>query len=155
MATHSSILAQSIPRTEEPGRLQSTGSQRVRHDELLSTAPHKLVYSDNPLCTRPCAVLVQGEDCLSLLRQSKKNPHPLPNQLPKTAMLDTRIRPSISTYLSLKTNDRIFANQTVSVNNSELECEGWFMNPCEFFEGKNVMLYIFISPTSHPEYGTH
>ena len=46
------------PWSEEPGRLQSTGSQRVRHDELLSTAPHKLVYSDNPLCTRPCAVLV-------------------------------------------------------------------------------------------------
>ena len=32
MATHSSILAWRIPRTEEPGGLQSTGSQRVRHD---------------------------------------------------------------------------------------------------------------------------
>ena len=32
LATHSSILAQRIPRTEEPGRLQSMGSQRVRHD---------------------------------------------------------------------------------------------------------------------------
>ena len=32
MATHSSILAWRIPRTEEPGRLQSLGSQRVRHD---------------------------------------------------------------------------------------------------------------------------
>ena len=31
-ATHSSILAWRIPWTEEPGRLQSTGSQRVRHD---------------------------------------------------------------------------------------------------------------------------
>ena len=29
MATHSSILAWRIPRTEEPGRLQSIGSQRV------------------------------------------------------------------------------------------------------------------------------
>ena len=29
MATHSSILAWKIPLTEEPGRLQSTGSQRV------------------------------------------------------------------------------------------------------------------------------
>ena len=29
---HSSILAWRIPRTEEPGGLQSTGSQRVRHD---------------------------------------------------------------------------------------------------------------------------
>ena len=32
MATHSSILAWKIPRTEEPGRLQSMGLQRVRHD---------------------------------------------------------------------------------------------------------------------------
>ena len=32
MATHSSILAWRIPWTEEPGGLQSRGSQRVRHD---------------------------------------------------------------------------------------------------------------------------
>ena len=31
-ATHSSILAWRIPWTEEAGGLQSTGSQRVRHD---------------------------------------------------------------------------------------------------------------------------
>ena len=31
-ATHSSILAWRIPWTEEPRRLQSMGSQRVRHD---------------------------------------------------------------------------------------------------------------------------
>ena len=32
MATHSSTLAWKIPWTEEPGRLQSMGSLRVRHD---------------------------------------------------------------------------------------------------------------------------
>ena len=32
MTTHSSILAWRIPRTEEHGRLQSTGSQKVGHD---------------------------------------------------------------------------------------------------------------------------
>ena len=32
MATHSSILAWRIPWTEEPGGLQSIGSQRVRHN---------------------------------------------------------------------------------------------------------------------------
>ena len=32
MAPHSSTLAWKIPWTEEPGRLQSTGSLRVRHD---------------------------------------------------------------------------------------------------------------------------
>ena len=32
MATHSTILAHRIPGTEEPGGLQSMGSQTVRHD---------------------------------------------------------------------------------------------------------------------------
>ena len=32
MATHSSILAWKFPGTEEPGRLQSMGLQRVGHD---------------------------------------------------------------------------------------------------------------------------
>ena len=32
MATHSSILAWEVPWTEEPGGLQSTGSQTLRHD---------------------------------------------------------------------------------------------------------------------------
>ena len=32
MATHCSILAKIIPWTEEPGRLQSMGSQRIGHD---------------------------------------------------------------------------------------------------------------------------
>ena len=31
MAAHSSLLAQRVPGTEEPGGLQSTGSQKVRH----------------------------------------------------------------------------------------------------------------------------
>ena len=30
--THSSVLAWKIPWTEEPGRLESMGLQRVRHD---------------------------------------------------------------------------------------------------------------------------
>ena len=38
MAKHSSILAWEIPWTEEPGGLQSMGSQRVRMTEGLSTA---------------------------------------------------------------------------------------------------------------------
>ena len=37
MATHSSILAWRIPRTEEPGGLQSTGCKESATTELLST----------------------------------------------------------------------------------------------------------------------
>ena len=36
VATHSSTLAWKMPWTEEPGRLQSMGSQRVRHDRATS-----------------------------------------------------------------------------------------------------------------------
>ena len=36
MATHSSTLVWKIPRTEEPGRLQSMGSLRVKHDWATS-----------------------------------------------------------------------------------------------------------------------
>ena len=36
MASHSSTLAWTIPWTEEPGRLQSMGSLRVRHDSATS-----------------------------------------------------------------------------------------------------------------------
>ena len=35
MTTHPSILAWKIPRTEKPGGLQSTGSQRVRHNAVI------------------------------------------------------------------------------------------------------------------------
>ena len=45
IATHSSILAWRISETEEPGGLQSMGSQRVRHkrsDLVLTSAAHIL-----------------------------------------------------------------------------------------------------------------
>ena len=54
MATHSSILAWEIPWTEEPGGLQSTGSQRVRHDlatqqqQPCSAVHHSTIYSSRP-----------------------------------------------------------------------------------------------------------
>ena len=38
MAAHSSVLAWEIPWTEQPGGLQSMGSQRVGHD--LATKQH-------------------------------------------------------------------------------------------------------------------
>ena len=49
MATHSSVLAWRIPRTEEPGRLQSMGSQRVTYN--WSDLAH------NSFEDRPCSEL--------------------------------------------------------------------------------------------------
>ena len=43
MATHSSILPWRIPWTEEPGRLQSMGSQRVRHGWVTNTQTFSLL----------------------------------------------------------------------------------------------------------------
>ena len=37
MATQSSVLSWRIPQTEEPGGLQSMGSQRVRHEQTTNT----------------------------------------------------------------------------------------------------------------------
>ena len=41
MATHSSVLSWRTPWTEEPGRLQSTGSQRVGQDSATSLSMGK------------------------------------------------------------------------------------------------------------------
>ena len=46
MATHSNILAWEIPWTEEPGRLQSMGSQRIGH---MHTHTHNTQLKQNIL----------------------------------------------------------------------------------------------------------
>ena len=45
MATHSSMLAQRTPWTEEPGGLQSLGSQRVGHDWVTNAFTFHLVLT--------------------------------------------------------------------------------------------------------------
>ena len=46
MATHSSIFVRKIPRTEAPGRLQSMGSQRVRHNWVTKhTCTHEDIFT--------------------------------------------------------------------------------------------------------------
>ena len=49
METHPSILAWRIPWTEEPGGLQSMGSQRVRHDRATLIALNSIL--EYPLLT--------------------------------------------------------------------------------------------------------
>ena len=61
MATHSSILAWRIPWTEEPGRLQSMGSQRVTHDWAHGTEVQFAIRHFSPGCligpSNPCLCL--------------------------------------------------------------------------------------------------
>ena len=47
MAIHSSILAQRIPWTEEPGRLQSMGAQRVGHNWTTNTFTYQVLKQEN------------------------------------------------------------------------------------------------------------
>ena len=47
MATHSSLLPWEIPWTEEPGRLQSMESQRVRHNP--ATKQNNLLFTSYPI----------------------------------------------------------------------------------------------------------
>ena len=58
VATHSSILAWRILRTEEPGGLQSTGSQRVRRDRGANTTgtvtPDTAPYIEQHCVTITC-----------------------------------------------------------------------------------------------------
>ena len=58
-ATHSSILACRIPWTEEPGRLQSSESQRVGHDWatfILTHIPRSAIVSGGLLVKNPPAM---------------------------------------------------------------------------------------------------
>ena len=59
MATHSSTLAWKIPWTEEPGRLQSMGSLRVRHDWATSLSVFTLMHWRRKW--QPTPVFLPGE----------------------------------------------------------------------------------------------
>ena len=66
MATHSSILAWEFPRTEEPGGLQSTGSQRVRQDWARTHTPTVGLL----LVSRPLTLMFSQEHTFTLLNKS-------------------------------------------------------------------------------------
>ena len=57
MATHSSILAGKMPWTEEPGKLQSMGSQRVGQDRAHTKTMHQ-----ETKCTNHSPLTVEEKD---------------------------------------------------------------------------------------------
>ena len=60
MATHSSILAWEIPRTEESGRLQSIGSHRTRHNWATNTFTCSYSHHRNPNSLQLCWILLEA-----------------------------------------------------------------------------------------------
>ena len=59
LATHSGILAWRIPQTEEPGRLQTMQSQRVRYDRVTNsfTFTEQMTEADSTP-NKVCALLI-------------------------------------------------------------------------------------------------
>ena len=51
MATHSSVLAREIPRTEEPGGLQSVEMQRVGPDCVTKEQQQNVSFTNKPECS--------------------------------------------------------------------------------------------------------
>ena len=65
MATHFSIPVWRIPWTEEPGKLLSIGSQRIRHDRIdLSTHAGKLLQMDLKKLITEVSYLILHRECL-------------------------------------------------------------------------------------------
>ena len=62
MATHSSTLAWKIPWTEEPGRLQSMGSPRVKHDWATSLSLFTFMHWRRKWQPTPCSCLESPRD---------------------------------------------------------------------------------------------
>ena len=62
MAPHSSTLAWKIPWMEEPGRLQSMGSLRVRHDWATSFSLFTFIIGEGNGNPRQCSCLENPRD---------------------------------------------------------------------------------------------
>ena len=90
MATHFSMLAWRIPWTEEPGGLQSMGSQKVGHDWVTNThllnKPLLSHFSCVQLFATPWAVAYQASLSMGLFRQEYWSglPCPPPGDLPNS-----------------------------------------------------------------------
>ena len=109
MATHSSTLAWKIPWTEERGRLQSMGSQRVRHHWAtslgLGLGRGKVTYQD-----RQSLFLVAQSAPLGNLYQNAQ-PVPLGGLEVQGDGFSQSVSPILHLHLSAWDNDRFHVPQ--------------------------------------------
>ena len=104
MATHSSTLVWKIPWTEDPGRLQSIGSQRVGHDWVTSLSQFSSVQSQLRPTLRPPGLQQARLLCPSPTPRVYSNSCPLSQWChPAILLLPPSIFPSI----------RVFSNESV------------------------------------------
>ena len=74
MATHSSIFGWEIPWTEKPGGLQSTGSQRVRHDWSRKEAGHRRMHVSVTVFLKEVSIWISGPIKADELPQCGQSP---------------------------------------------------------------------------------
>ena len=78
MATHSSTIAWKIPWIEEPGRLQSMGSQRVRHDWVtLLSFFHLGIYPEENRVEKDTSIPLFIAALFTIARTWKQSRRPL------------------------------------------------------------------------------
>ena len=65
MATHTSIIAREIPWTEEPGRLQSMGSQRVGHNLVTKEQQLYQILDFNSLIVKTVFFCIRKDQKIS------------------------------------------------------------------------------------------
>ena len=105
MATHSSILAWRTPWAEEPGRLQSTGSQRVRHDQATEHNTRLLLllllsrFNRVQLCATPQTAAHQAPLSLGFSRQEHWSRLPFPSPMRESEV--TQSCPTVSNETSV------------------------------------------------------
>ena len=108
MATHSSVFAWKIPWTEEPGRLQSTWSQRVRHNRASAHFSSVQLLSHVWLFATPWTAACQASLSITNSRSPPK-PMSIESVLPSNHLILYRpllLLPSIFPSI------RVFSNES-------------------------------------------
>ena len=135
MATHSSDLAWKIPWTEKPGRLQSMGSQKVRHD-WAGTPAHK--HSLNHWTTRGVLLLSFLTSVFGLLPVLMRVFFPLPLVTQTLSLI-----PCVT--MSTKPHSSFFSQLLLSLWLVSEEC--FVVSPLERpLQERTTFSYFFVIP---------
>ena len=118
MATHSSILAWKIPQAEEPGRLQSMGPQRVRHNSTEHSTAANMFSKMAGYRINMKITCIIADDNRCLVRMWRYwNPH--------TADEDVKCCTPLGKHYQANSTARHIPEGTVNVATQELTRKCW------------------------------
>ena len=133
MAIHSSILAWEIPRIEDPGRLQSMGSQRVRHD-WVNEHTHDRYGTPRPVrvdSPQSCSVTQLCSTLLKLQHARPPCPSPTPGVHSNSRPSSQWCHPAISSSVAIFS----FCLQSFSATRSFPSHKSYLMRNLERTDG--------------------